>query len=132
MKGILLGALFLFPHAALSAPIYQWTDPNGKIHYSDEKPENISDYKAISPSKLPHFHATEPLDTRKFDEIMKSRSKRRANLIKESESEQNCRIYRRNLEDVERRLNNRSVYQDRDQLWKLKNLYQRKVRAECD
>jgi len=37
---LLLAVALLFGASSLHAEIYKWTDENGKVHYSDKKPEN--------------------------------------------------------------------------------------------
>lgn len=129
MKGILLTTLLCIASAAGAAPVYRWVDANGQVHYSDKAPEKAQNLKRLRDSDLPHVHGAKPppKPTQKYRQ-----TKPQANVVKASKNERLCRNYRKRLDSTEEQLNRRSLDQDRDRLWKERDIYAKKVREFCD
>ena len=92
--------------ALVSAEVYQWTDANGRVQYSDTKPPDGVPYKARSEFDLPYVHRAEPVKPKKFYKPnTSSSSEPQATLIKRSgigrskDDSYPCKGY---LEDLER------------------------------
>ena len=131
MKGLLIIPLLLSMEIAAAGPIYQWTDSAGQVHYSDKAPENAQNLKRLRNSDLPHVHSEKP-PTRTNSTSQYRNAAPQANLVKASKDDYQCRNYRKRLEKTEDQLNRRSLDQDRDHLWKLRDIYSKKVREFCD
>lgn len=129
MKGILFTLLFLYTHSTYAAPMYQWTDENGQTHYGDTPPVHSTTVKRLRKSELPHVHSSKPPVP---NTGRRQAPTQKANIIKASRDQKLCRYYRGKLISTEKRINNRSLDQNRDHLWSLKNKFTKKVREYCD
>jgi hypothetical protein len=99
----------VFFSALANAQMYRWTDANGKVHYTDQKPPEAKDVRKIKPLESPaeakaaqKSFAERELDQRKKQkEAGEADAKKAKETTEKAEREEQCAQARSNLQGVE-------------------------------
>jgi hypothetical protein len=97
--------------SALSAEVYQWTDADGRVQYSDVKPPDGTPYKSRTEFDLPYVHRAEPVKPQKYSQPKKVKSSgpqatliKRAGIGRSRDDTYPCKGYLEDLERIQERM----------------------------
>jgi len=106
MKKILLLITFLCVYCLAEGKIYKWTDENGSIHYSENKPENkISSEIKVKTSKGTPANSNElennyNLKKATTDKLQRYAQQDQYRRNKEKEQKSKCRLAKKSLQSL--------------------------------
>ncbi|MBW2940502.1 DUF4124 domain-containing protein [Zhongshania aquimaris] len=97
--------------STILAEIYQWTDLNGRVQYSDVSPSDGTPYKARPEFDLPYVHSADPVKPQRSYQSTKPKvSKPQATMIERTRIGRNndhtypCKGYLEELEAIQERM----------------------------
>jgi hypothetical protein len=100
-----------FLSSAVSAEVYQWTDSNGRVQYSDVKPGNGKPYKLRHEFDLPYVHRADPVKPQGYSRSTKPKTSRpqaimieRARIGRSRDDSYPCKGYLETLEQIQDRM----------------------------
>jgi hypothetical protein len=101
----------IFLSSAVSAEVYQWTDSNGCVQYSDVKPGNGKPYKLRHKFDLPYVHRADPVKPQGYSRSTKPKTSRpqaimieRARIGRSRDDSYPCKGYLETLEQIQDRM----------------------------
>jgi hypothetical protein len=101
----------IFLSSAVSAEVYQWTDSNGRVQYSDVKPGNGKPYKLRHEFDLPYVHRADPVKPQGYSRPTKPKTSRpqaimikRARIGRSRDDSYPCKGYLETLEQIQDRM----------------------------
>lgn len=108
---ILILTLLLANQSIAQQKIYKWTDANGNVHYSEEKPLNtqVKEVKVSTGASKPNMIQQEPAQEDKNETEPKSKdqiavdeyNKKEKERITSLQNKQNCEIAKKNLATIQ-------------------------------
>lgn len=89
----------------VSAGIYKWTDENGEVHYSQQRPENSSEAKKMKVDSPPSGSDKAQEDLKQYQEDLDTMMKDKANREKQQAAEQKQKeVKQKNCDNARNRL----------------------------
>ncbi|WP_179957741.1 DUF4124 domain-containing protein [Exilibacterium tricleocarpae] len=98
--GVIVAAVHLAWSVEAGAVIYRWTDADGKLHLSDEKPRH-QDYGTVAESDLPPVHMTPAPVVRPAEKPTSKPVKKKKTVRKKT---LDCTRYEKKLATIKRKL----------------------------
>tara|TARA_R110001592_G_scaffold61158_11_gene186210 strand:+ start:4265 stop:4690 length:426 start_codon:yes stop_codon:yes gene_type:complete len=97
--------------SAVSAEVYQWTDSNGRVQYSDVKPSDGTPYKSRHEFDLPYLHRADPVKSQRYSPPTKPKTSRpqatmieRQRIGRSRDDSYPCKGYLEALEQIQDRM----------------------------
>lgn len=101
----------IFLSSAISAEVYQWTDSNGRVQYSDVKPSDGTPYKSRHEFDLPYLHRADPVKPQRYSQPTKPKTSRpqavmieRQRIGRSRDDSYTCKGYLEALEQIQDRM----------------------------